>query len=225
MPISDINNALVYGFCRGMESVLMKKQVVPDVICILILNFYEREYFETINERYIKYYDKNVCQSICGSSARNNISNTSYGAISIPTNITNKCRYVWKFKISNYKRNDVIVIGIDEYHKWQALCCNFAGLNTRSNYGYCNDGYLKSNKNSMSKKATISSDYPLYYGNNDTITMTLNLIDNTLSYRKNKKYLGIKFVGIERGERLKYRLAVCISGAVTVTLIDTKIDR
>eukprot|EP01083_Nonionella_stella_P010569 30088_1 len=229
MPISDLNALLIHGYCRQAEShITIEPPIIPDVICLLVSTFYEREYFEIINDQSIKHMDGNLQQSICGKKRMN--PNTSYGAISIPTSEDNQCIYNWTLKVFNLDEASYdVYIGIDEYSKYQALCTSFAGLDCRSNYAYSSRGKLCANRHATLQTAprSRSRSRPLRENlrDGDIITMRLDLIENTLSFFKNDRALKNRFANIERGKYLKYRLAVCIQGAVTVSLLDSNIQR
>lgn len=223
IPISYFNDILISGYCREIESYLTSLHIIPNDIRLLLLKFYAREYFETVHDQFIEYMDGTACQSIASDGERDV---TSYGAMAIPTTANNKAVYQWTLKIEERKVSDSkyvrIAIGIDEYHKYQALRCFPFGIESRSNYGYCSNGYLYSNNGNVNDTGYYVED-SLKYGVGDVISMTLDLKKNTLSFAKNDSKLDLNFIEIERGKGIDYRLAVCLDGRVKITITDAKI--
>ena len=191
-PTTDTVN----GYIKKQQNLLPHKEnpyyLIPPLVTHLILLYYfNNEYFVNTPKGYIISHDKKTIQKTEWSTV------SMYGNIIIPS--TRSGIYYWSFKVLQVEVNLTFGITSDIEHSFES---SFWSDENHSNYGAMYSGHKVS-------KANPEFNYSFDdLNNNDIVKMELDLNKKELSYWVNDKYIGPAYTDIDVGEDIKYKMAV-----------------
>ena len=208
---NNMERKIVTGFIRNnylnQNSENMDIDLPTDIIDVIFLFYHVliREYFKHYNNS--NYQRSNDKMTIAKKWTRGN--SVCYGAAIISS--VDGGIYRWIYKIR--KRSNSMAIGIDDTQKIRKHKGTFDHKNGQSkSYALWHDG--KRIKWDHDKKFKADLNALRMFNTNDTVTMILNLCNQTLSYKINDGKEVVVFKNVAIGHNIHYCMGVCIGGWV-----------
>ena len=213
LKLKEFHSSFIYiisGYLRQIHSQIDDKQklfqTIPSLITLTTLQFYVAEYFSIPGQYTMIMGDGNTIKKIS-----NNIDNTTFGNLVIPSTSQIMCR--WTIKVGEFTDYGFAFGISSDYSTNHKFCDNI----NSSNYAFCALSYT------MSKGETVSN-YGTEWHINDEIGIQLNLKERNIEFLVNGQNQGIAYHNIEIGEDIAYRLATYVyQNNVTVKLINFEV--
>ena len=195
----------VYGWIRQAEKELQIGNIpTKEIGSICILYYRADEIFDSVGSEVILSEDKRTITKT--DPTQQDIPVCNYGLIQIPTNGDSICR--WDLRINKKEMYSGIRIGLSTTRTmgkfWEIVSNNDTEKNTLCLYS----SYAA--RFDPIESEVQWPDYGKEYGENDVVSIILDLTKRSINYLLNDKDQGIAYENIGRNEDTKYQLLVAL---------------